>query len=358
MRVSPRHILAIAVSSLALVVATGVRSRGAVQPAVTTKPNIVVIMVDDLDSRGFARALSLGLMPNTKAAIVNRGITFSNSFVTNSLCCPSRATYLTGQYAHNHHVKSNAPTNGAVIHLDDSSTIAASLHSGGYRTRMVGKYLNYYGISDINHDGTVNLADAVYIPPGWDHWQALIDPSTYLMYKYAINDNGTIVRYGDAEADYQTDVLAARAEHFIDEAEANDAAPFFLTIWPLAPHVELFKGMPWKTMADVWRWTLRPAPKYAGTVTAPLPELPSFNEADISDKPAWFSDFYTPLSTEDLANGQRKYEDRLASMRSVDDLVGTVVKALVRNGEYQNTVIVFTSDNGFLLGEHRLPEKL
>lgn len=325
--------------------------------AQATRPNIVVVMVDDLDARAYARMLSLGLLPNIQASVVNRGVSFANAFVTNALCCPSRATFLTGQYSHNNGVLSNAPPNGGVGVFDDTSTLATWLRAAGYRTTFLGKYLNYYGVSDVNHDGTIDLQDALYVPPGWDDWQALVDPSTYLMYQYTINDNRSLVTYGTAATDYQTDVLAERAARVIDAAEANDAQPFFLTIFPSAPHSELWPAVPADTFADVWRWTIRPAPRHLGTITVGVPPVPSFNEADISDKPAWLQ-VRAPLAPVDMVYAQRKYQDRLGSVRAIDDMVGRVVQALTQRGELQNTVIVFTSDNGFFIGEHRMSEKL
>jgi arylsulfatase A-like enzyme len=335
----------------------GARVGVAAVPSAAARPNVVVVMADDLDSRSYGRLLRLGLLPSVETALVERGVTFRNSFVTNPLCCPSRATFLTGQYSHNNRVLSNAPPNGGVLRLDDRSTLATWLRAAGYRTSMVGKYLNYYGLADMTRDGATDVRDALYVPPGWDDWQALVDPSTYLMYQYTINDNGRLVTYGDAPADYQTDVLAARAARFIDASEAADGVPFFLAVFTSAPHNELWPTIPADTYQDLWPWSIRPAPRHAGSVTLDLPPTPSFNEADLGDKPPWLR-AHPLLTAEDVAYARRKYQDRLAATRAVDDLVGTVVQALVRNDELQTTVLVFTSDNGYLIGEHRLPEKL
>jgi arylsulfatase A-like enzyme len=123
----------------------GARVGVAAVPSAAARPNVVVVMADDLDSRSYGRLLRLGLLPSVETALVERGVTFRNSFVTNPLCCPSRATFLTGQYSHNNRVLSNAPPNGGVLRLDDRSTLATWLRAAGYRTSMVGKYLNYYG---------------------------------------------------------------------------------------------------------------------------------------------------------------------------------------------------------------------
>jgi N-acetylglucosamine-6-sulfatase len=325
--------------------------------SVPNRPNIVVIMADDLDTRSVQTMLTLSLMPNLQHYLVTNGTTFSAAFVTNSLCCPSRATFLTGQYAHNHGVRTNFPPDGSVQGLDDRATLATWVQAAGYRTGYVGKYLNFYGWVDLNHDGAVTEADARYVPPGWDDWQALVDPSTYWMYSYWINDNGTLVAYGSNATDYQTDVVAQRTREFIEEADRiNDLTPFFLTVMPLAPHVEIDPNAVLTQYADLWRGSLRAAPRHLGTVSAALPTPASWNEGDVSDKPLWIQQ-KALLTTEDASFVQRQYLQRLTSLRAVDDLIGTTMAALRDTGELSNTVVLFTSDNGYHLGEHRVGDK-
>ncbi len=298
----------------------------------THQPNIVVIMADDLDSGSLYAALSEGYMPNLQDSIVDTGTEFTESFVTFPLCCPSRATYLTGLYAHNHDILWNTPPAGGFESFDDSSTIATWMQSGGYRTAHVGKYLNGY-------------EDAAYVPPGWDEWYSLVDNSTYCMYNYTISNNGVPENYGDQESDYQTDVLAGYVEQFIANSElSNDEQPMFLTVMPLAPHLETtcnFTG-------------IRPAPRHDGTVNLPLPMPPSLNEEDMSDKPVWMRS-QAPRNTAYLGN---LYNDRIASLRAVDDLIGRLIVALENAGELPNTVLIFTSDNGYFVGEHRQLSKI
>ena len=309
------------------------------------RPNLVVIMADDLDPGTLRTLVQAGMMPHFTEQFVRGGISFPNCFATNPICAPSRATFLTGRYSHNHGVHHNSPNGGGVTSMDHASTIATWLRKSGYRTGHVGKFLNGYGIE----------TPPTWVPPGWDDWQGLVDLSTYVVYNYRINDNGIVVRYGEAESDYQTDVLARRAARFIDRSDRwVDGKPFFLVVTPLAPHVEVGPG----TSPDVWSWTIRPAPRHRGTTDMfPLPPTPSFNEADVSDKPQWVQN-RPPLTAENLTALTRKYRDRLASLRAVDDLIGTVVEALKRTGEYERTALLFTSDNGYLYGEHRLPEKM
>lgn len=335
------------------------------------KPNLVVIMVDDLDNHTLQVMLDYGLMPRFQEHVAGRSVRLTQSFVTNSVCCPSRATFLTGQYSHNNGVLTNQVPNGAVSALQDGKTLATWLKAAGYRTGHVGKYLNGYGIHGENPPaGTHPAFDSNYVPPGWDDWQGLVDLSTYKVFNYQVSDNGTVVQYGSDPSEYQTDVLAKRARDFIVEAEAQDATPFFLAVMPLAPHVESFPEDPtWADeQKDVWRWAIRPDPKdstekpEAMSTIASIPLWPalkaSFNEEDATDKPVWMQLARPRLTPEDIAYLTRQYRSRLASMLAVDDLVGTVVQTLQERGELENTVIVFTSDNGFLYGEHRMAEKL
>ncbi len=296
-----------------------------------TRPNLIVLMTDDLDAESLQTALAQGLMPNLKSFAADAGTTFSNSFVTFPLCCPSRATFLTGLYPHNTGVVWNSGNNGGFAHFDDSSTIATWLQGAGYRTGHLGKYLNGYN-------------DAAYVPPGWTDWQALVDPTTYCMYNYTISDNGVAVTYGSSPADYQTDVLRQRALDFVNESEAQDAAPFFLVVTPLAPHLE----------SNCNPNTVRAAPRHEGTVNLPLPQPVSFNEADMSDKPTWMR----TLPLVNLAQTRQLYNDRLEALRAVDDLIGALVQALTVNGELARTAFAFTSDNGYQLGRHRWESKV
>jgi len=348
-RKNPAHLWFL--SALAAVAAAPVPEASAGELA--ARPNIVVIMADDLDVHSLEISLGLGLMPALKRHLVDAGVHFTESFVTNSLCCPSRATFLTGQYSHNTGVLSNGGPHGGIVQLQDTSTLAIWLQAAGYRTGHVGKYLNGYGIDYvIGHDSRIPQYDPHYIPPGWSDWQALVDTTTYQVYGYTLNDNGSLVQ----PQAYQTDELAARAVDFISESNGVDEQPFLLVVTPLAPHVEIHEKTGLNQWRDLWRWTITPAPRHAGSVTLPLlPALkPSFNEADVSDKPLWRPE----LDGEDKLYLLRQYRNRLESLRAVDDLVGRVFEALAAAAELDRTVVFFTSDNGFLYGEHRLGEKL
>jgi arylsulfatase A-like enzyme len=301
-------------------------------------------MADDLDQRSMDILLDNGLMPNLQSLVIDPGVTFSESFATYPLCCPSRATFLTGQYAHNHNVMNNALPLGGVSKLDDSSTIATWLDDAGYHTAYVGKYLNRYGQDTAE----------TYIPPGWDDWQATVGGSAYRMYQYTVNDNGVLVKYGAQEKDYQTDVLAGRAVQVIEEADAFDSTPYFLYINPLAPHVD---GQTTSCELNYGSLkTIRPAQRHIGaSAVIDFPQVPSFNEADMNDKP--FKYRYPQLDSAQIQCLDDLFHDRLDSMLAVDDMIGDVVDALKATKDLWRTIIVFTDDNGFMLGEHRLHGK-
>lgn len=316
---------------------------GAVDVSIT-RPNIIVIMADDLDNRSLNKLVKNGLAPNIKGKIIDKAITFSNAFVTFPLCCPSRSTFLTGQYPHNHGVMFNVPPDGGVSAFVDTSSIAMWLKYAQYHTGYVGKYLNQYGVD----------TPETYVPPGWDDWQATVGNSAYQMYSYTVNDNGNLVTYGKLRADYQTDVLALRSNQYIQEREADDATPFFLYINTLAPHNDITTK--YCTMNYGVTHTTKPPLRHAGTTDhIPLPKPPSFNETDVSDKPA--ASQVEPLNVTHIACLDDHFHNRLESLRAVDDLVRKIVNNLINYGELSRTVIVFTSDNGYLMGEHRLREK-
>ncbi|HEU0304734.1 MAG TPA: sulfatase [Gaiellaceae bacterium] len=280
---------------------------------------------------------SVRVMKNVKRLLAARGATFESSHASFALCCPSRATFLTGQYAHNHGVLSNKLPYGGYESLEGRHTLPVWLKRAGYETILVGKYLNGYGDFDPRE-----------IPPGWTEWHGAVNNSAYQFYGYTINENGTLVKYGRDPASYQTDVYADKAVEIVRRRAAK-RKPFFLWLSFLAPHVG---GPP---TADRSPLTTLPAPRHRGRfASTPLPTPPSFNEADVSDKPGAIR--WKPLlSRKEVAEITERYRLRLESLLAVDEAVGRLVTALRKSGELSNTLIVFTSDNGFLHGEHRIP---
>jgi arylsulfatase A-like enzyme len=304
-------------------------------PVPLTQPNIVFIMSDDQDVE------TMQYMPRVQELLAAQGTTFNNSFVTSSICCPSNVTALTGQYTFNHGVLNNLlPTGGFQKFVDmrtdgdpatqgDESTLAVWLHDAGYNTGRIGKYLVSYPV------------DSTYVPPGWDDWQSTFEGFS-ASFNYHMNENGTIVEYGSAEEDYLTDVLAAKAVDFINRAEANDAQPFFLTFTPTVPHADMGRNGP-----------TTPAPRHAGMFAGlEAPRTPSFNEADVSDKPPPIRNLPL-LSDAQIAALDFEHQTRVESLQALDEGIGQIIDTLAARGELENTYIVFTSDNGYHIGQHR-----
>jgi N-acetylglucosamine-6-sulfatase len=309
----------------------------AVAPAAAAaQPNIVVLETDDqtLDS--------MSVMPKTRALLGDRGATFTRSFANYALCCPSRATLYTGQYAHNHGVLSNGPPTGGYTRLDKSNWLPGWLQAAGYRTMHVGKFLNGYGV----------LAPPTEVPAGFNDWHGTVDPTTYQFFGYTVNENGTLRTYGAAgEPDfYSTDFFARRANELI-AAAAPSRQPFFMSVAFVAPH----SGGPAEPDDPRGHATPAPAPRHASAfATVPLPLAPSWNEADVTDKPAAMQR-RPPISAARAAAIQEGYQQRLESLLAVDDAVESILGALHAAGELDDTLVIFTSDNGFFHGEHRIP---
>jgi arylsulfatase A-like enzyme len=302
---------------------------GATQPATAaTKPNIVVVMVDDMDVR------MVDNLPRLQSLLSDHGMTFTSFYAPSPVCCPARAAFLRGQYPHNTGVLANDPPQGGVNTFralgDEESTIATWLQDAGYRTALIGKYLNGYE----------NIPK--HVPVGWDRWFVYAGKGKYT--RYTMSDQGKPVKYGNRntkklkkqERDYQTDVLTDEAIAFVESTD--DTQPLFLYLAPATPHEPA---------------TPAPRHKDAGVATEQAPRLPSFDEFDMSDKPAIWSRF-PPLSDEEIAAIDELYVKQLRSMYAVEDMIEDVMTALADTGRLDNSYIFFTSDNGLHHGEHRI----
>ncbi len=308
---------------------------------VPSQPNLILIMTDD------QAMADLAAMPDVLRLLREEGVAFARSFASWPLCCPSRATAFTGQYAHNHGVLGNTPPEGShSAFTTDSETLPVWLQRAGYRTTHIGKYLNGYG---------ADSRGSTYIPPGWDQWQGLVDPSTYGMWGYTVNRDGVLQTYGDLNDEdpalYQTDVLRELALDSIT-ASAQTGQPFFLSVAFLAPHEELAEA----AGEGGAHPGPRPAPRHAGLfAAAQVPEPLSFYEADTSDKPAVVQALARAGSRETAEGLALRFRRRLESLRAVDEAVAAIVAHLAALGVLERTYIVFTSDNGWFNGEHGLP---
>src|SRR5580765_4792791 len=248
----------------------------AASPAVPVagSPNIILILTDDQD----VQLGSGDYMPNVKKLLAQQGTSFRNFYVPLSLCCPSRTAILRGQYPHNTGVLTNNLPNGgfekAYASGIESATVATLLHDAGYRTALLGKYLNGYP----------ETASPTYIPPGWDEWYSPAAGNPYTEYNYTLNENGALAVHADSPADYLTDVIRARAVDFIKRAAATPSQPLFVYFSTYAPH-EPFT----------------PAPRHASLFPdAIAPRSPSFNEADVSATPEFIKS-RPPLSPGQIA---------------------------------------------------------
>jgi arylsulfatase A-like enzyme len=327
-----------------LAVTAGLFAAGAETPppavdqaiAAPARPNVVVVETDDQTVE------SMRVLDNVNSLIADQGATFRNSFVNFSLCCPSRATFLTGQYMHNHGVLGNNPPNGGFTRfqsLHGRNNLAVWLRRAGYYTAMIGKYLNGYRNDPL-------------VPPGWSEWRAAAAPYAQAVYDYTLNENGTLVHYGTDPADFKQDVLTRKAVDLIGR-RAPKAKPFFLWLTYTAPHSTAQDPNP--NPPFNCHNSAKPAPRHANALDSePLPRPPSFNEADVSDKPEAIQD-RSRLSAGQIANIRRQYRCRLESLLSVDEGVRAIVRALRTRGELNSTVLMFTADNGYFAGEHRLP---
>jgi N-acetylglucosamine-6-sulfatase len=257
--------------------------------AALAQPNVLLIVADDM------RADDLAYMPTVQAELVGRGVSFTNGLVVDPLCCPSRATLLTGRYAHRHHVWRNNGYWSGMSQFDHSQTVAAWLDAVGYRTGWFGKYFNNYGGS--------------WVPPGWDRWVAF-SPVGYS--DYTLNVDGVLAVRGSGESDYSTDVLAAETEDFIRSTPAEE--PVFAVFIPFAPHT---------------------------------PETPALRHVGL----------YAGVSPPTGVTLADSWRSRVESLQAVDEGVGRLLAALADTGRLNDTLVLFTSDNGYLLGEHGLRGK-
>jgi N-acetylglucosamine-6-sulfatase len=281
-----------------------------------TRPDIVLIVTDD------QRIQTLSWMPTVWHEIVGKGKVFKRAMVPTSTCCPSRASLLTGLYAHDTKVWSNGLGWGRFVAAGmEDRTVAVWLRSAGYRTGLIGKYLNSY-------KGTV-------APRGWSFWRAFQGVSgAYYDYQLRHGD-GSVTVYGSDPSDYSTDVLRRLSLRYIHDTPSTK--PFFLYLAPFAPH---------------YPWT--PAPRHRD-LPAPVGRFdpPSLNEQNLSDKPPWIQ----RLPFVDESHIDRGRVGQYRSIRAVDDALRAIMELQHRRSRLGNTLFIIMSDNGEMWGEHRVKGK-
>ena len=303
-------------------------------PVAVTAPNIVFVLTDDL---------SMNLVPYMPhvAALARAGLTFDNYFVSDSLCCPSRSSIFTGELPHNTGVFTNYGNDGGfrIFHRlgDEQHTFAVALQRQGYRTAMMGKYLNGY-LAGARADGTPTTLPARYVPPGWSEWD--VAGWGYNEYDYRLNQDGSVHHYGHRPRDYLTTVIGGLGNRFIRHSVAT-GKPFFLELATFAPHGPYTPAPPDRT-------------SFPG-LTAPRP--PSFDKLP-TNAPLWLA-VHRPLRPAQVAQINWAFRRRVQAVQSVDRMIASIEQTVQTEGVADNTYIVFSSDNGLHTGEYRLmPGKL
>jgi N-acetylglucosamine-6-sulfatase len=366
-------VAAIAVTGLVAASSAGARPAG-----IGKRPNILVVMTDD-------QALAdVQYMPHVRRLLAAKGTSFTNAVDSFPLCCPARATFITGQYAHNHGVAGNFYPYGWYGMKHRANTLPAWLQRGGYRTALIGKWLNGYGAKDAHGE----------VPHGFDVWRGLLDVSAYDYFNFEMNRNGNLRTWGDSRfarklvrfakievtaapdggphsvsdvvdrahrifrpgyygsektKNYSPDVTGRITQRLL-RRQASSRKPFFIWWAPAAPHREdvatTILGRPG---ADP-----RPAPRYRKRSSGfELPRPPSFNASDPADPNNLVAKLpsMTPSQIHQL---ELDYHGRIGSLLAVDDHVAKLVRILRTTDQLRDTLIVFVSDNGWVQGQHRI----
>jgi arylsulfatase A-like enzyme len=295
---------------------------------IASRPNIVFILTDDLSSN------LVPYMPHVRA-LARRGASFTNYFVTDSLCCPSRASIFTGQYPHDTGVFTNGGLDGGFWtfdrHRDPNRTYAVALQRAGYHTALMGKYLNGY------KPGLQFQLLRPWVPEGWDEWD--VAGNGYGEYGYSLNQNHRIVRYGGKPSAYLTNVLARLAKKYVSEEALSDngsPTPFALEIATFAPHAPYIAAP-----RDRKRFR-----------RARVPRTPAFGHRDELNNPRWLD--APPLNPAAIASIDRDFRRRVRSVQAVDRMLAALEHEVRVDGLASSTYFVFSSDNGYHMGEHNL----
>jgi arylsulfatase A-like enzyme len=295
---------------------------------VAARPNIVFVLADDLSTN------LVRYMPAVRA-LAHHGATFTNYYVTDSLCCPSRTSIFTGLLPHDSGVFTNSGRNGGYgafdRHRDGARTFAVALQRSGYRTGLMGKYLNGYKPGFRAHTASP------YVPLGWNAWD--VTGNGYAEYRYSLNENHRLVHFGTGPSSYLTNVLSRLSDRFVVESGAQVAAkrqPFALEVATFAPHEPyVYAGR------DAHRFTHLHAP-----------HTPAFGENDVQGNPRWLDE--PPLTRRAVYMIDRDFRRRVRAVQSIDRMVASLERRIAAEGLTGSTYFVFSSDNGYHMGEHRL----
>ncbi|GIU87280.1 MAG: hypothetical protein KatS3mg009_1795 [Acidimicrobiia bacterium] len=312
----PRGLRRAAAPVVSVLALAGCGAGGGGEPvAAGDLPNVVVVLTDD------QRFDSVDQMPLVDGR--RDWARFENAFVELPQCCPSRATFLTGQYAHHTGVETLRDGED----LDESSTVATMLDDAGYHTAFIGKYLNGFPFGD------------PYVPPGWDRFAGYRGGTHYFDYAL-VEDGAEVVEHGSEPEDYSTDVFARMALDFVRDVDPSE--PFFLYLAPNAPHGDRPSGLP------------VPAPRHAtACADRPFEPRPSFDATDTREPIPWLS----RLGPVDPGRMTTVHTATCRALQAVDEAVDALLAELEATGRLDDTYVVYTSDNGYSFGEHRLVAK-
>jgi N-acetylglucosamine-6-sulfatase len=363
------------------------------------KPNVLLILLDDTVFGDLTTLIAKGKLSSIKA-LASEGVLWTNSFASGSVGSTSRVSIHSGQYAQNHlEFGQDLFFGGAPLH-DESTLLPNWLLDAGYATGMIGRTIPGYGAGDLTETELQQIVagtpvplswitekystfpKASYVPPGWDFWVAGVEPYTWSTSKYKMSINGAKYDFSTLGV-HQTDFFTLGADYFIRTA-ATGGKPWFLEVAPVTYNRELWPGpdrynvCPSTTTPQTWWYggpyagvSERPTARHMNTIwnarsstgeavasaNFPFPMPPSFNEADVADKPGWVQSI-PPISSADLICMKRRYWRRLEGLLAIDEMVGYLRLALEQTNQLNNTYIILTADNGLADGEHRYSEKL
>lgn len=328
---SPVAVLVLAIGSWALTACGSGDGGGGGDrpPAATDAPNIILVVTDDQPLASF----NPQALPTVFSEVVEPGTNFSEAAVAVPLCCPSRATMITGQYAHNHGIFDNDP--GYETLRDPGQTLPVWLQQAGYLTGHFGKWL--HGYEDVAG------ADPA---PGWDRWVTQLEPRLY--YDYELSIDGEVRSYGGSRRDYLTKVISDEASSWVRRRAGE--RPLYVQLDFYAPHGA---GPHRKQTASCRRSAEPPLADFDAADAVELPSPPSYNEADVSDKPGFYQEL-PPLTDSDTETIEEQYRCAVASLAAADRGFADLLEALRETGELEDTAFIFVSDNGYFLGEHRM----
>ena len=343
-----RALAAVGLTVSLVVLAIGGAGGASGQLVSAKPPNVIVVMTDD-QGPGTMKAL-----PSVIEHIAHPGAIFERAIATYPLCCPSRASFLTGQYAHNHGTLGNGPRSGGGYQAlsEPRRTLASWLQAAGYETAFIGKWLN-------------GLRTPRVAPPGWTRWHGLVGrggEGLSSFYDYDVfESDGTPRHFAKAPSDYQTDALTREYALPLISEQAVTPGPFFLWLAYHPPHDGIGRDDAAGRRCSLGRPDARggrqsaiPPPRYARRYrSAAVPRPPSFDERDLSDKPR-FLRRRPPLSREDREVIALNHRCGLAALLAVDDSIEAIVEALRTTGQLDNTILVFTTDQGTFTGQHRI----